>query len=676
MTKRNISWIAIVALLICAAVPMLVFAQFTPEVFTIDQNVVDGTVNVTRATMNGDGWVVIHADDGGAPGPVLGYAPVADGVNANIKVDIDSDAATDTLYAMLHVDAGEAGTYEFPGADEPLTENGEVVMTPFAVTGKIQTVVGVAQEAGGFDTLLAAIDAAGLTKSLMAEDGAFTVFAPTDDAFAALPEGTVDSLLADTETLNQVLTYHVLPQVVMADDISDGMEAATMQGDVVTFTVSSDVVMINDAAITAADITADNGVIHVIDAVILPSAVAEALGASGAEEAAAASEEEETPEPVQSITVERQETDGSSVTVGSVEAAQDSWVAVRTNDAFQPGDVLGYAAVPAGVSENVMVDLAEPLTESGMYFVSLHADDGEAGAFEYPDADPVVMYMQSPVEEPVQLVVGEMTAAEEAEATPEPTEEAAAAPECMDIVDTAINADGFGTLVTAVQAAGLVDTLKSEGPFTVFAPADEAFAALPDGTLDALLEDPEGALKEVLLYHVIPDKLMAEDIAKMGSSVTAQGQSVTFTVGGNNIMVNDANVVAADIEACNGVIHVIDKVIIPAASEDAMAEAETTEAEMTPEATEEAVEEAAEATPEPTEEAMEEAVEATPEPTEEAMAEETMADAAAGTVPGTVPGTLPETGASLPTAATTIPTLVLVGIALTGAAYVTRRREE
>ncbi|MCB0045905.1 MAG: fasciclin domain-containing protein [Caldilineaceae bacterium] len=286
------------------------------------------------------------------------------------------------------------------------------------------------------------------------------------------------------------------------------------------------------------------------------------------------------------------------------------------------------------------------------------------------------MYMQSPVEEPVQLVVGEMTAAEEAEATPEPTEEAAAAPECMDIVDTAINADGFGTLVTAVQAAGLVDTLKSEGPFTVFAPADEAFAALPDGTLDALLEDPEGALKEVLLYHVIPDKLMAEDIAKMGSSVTAQGQSVTFTVGGNNIMVNDANVVAADIEACNGVIHVIDKVIIPAASEDAMAEAETTEAEMTPEATEEAVEEAAEATPEPTEEAMEEAVEATPEPTEEAMAEETMADAAAGTVPGTVPGTLPETGASLPTAATTIPTLVLVGIALTGAAYVTRRREE
>ncbi len=211
----------------------------------------------------------------------------------------------------------------------------------------------------------------------------------------------------------------------------------------------------------------------------------------------------------------------------------------------------------------------------------------------------------------------EATEEAEAEMTPEPTMEAAEEAACMDIVDTAV-AGGFGTLVEAVQAAGLVETLQGEGPFTVFAPTDDAFAALPEGTLEGLLADPEGALKQVLLYHVVADKLMADDIAKIGSSVTAQGQSVTFTMDGESVMVNDANVTAADIEACNGVIHVIDKIIVPA-----LAPTEEAEAEMTPEPTEEAMEEAeAEMTPEPTEEATEEAeAEMTPEPTEEAMEE-------------------------------------------------------
>ena len=130
-----------------------------------------------------------------------------------------------------------------------------------------------------------------------------------------------------------------------------------------------------------------------------------------------------------------------------------------------------------------------------------------------------------------------------------------------DIVDTAVEAGSFTTLVAAVQAAGLVDTLKGEGPFTVFAPTDEAFAALPEGTVEGLLADPE-ALAAILTYHVVPGKVMSGDLTNNMMAPTANGQDVTIMTEGG-VMVNDANVVAADVEASNGVIHVIDKVILP-----------------------------------------------------------------------------------------------------------------
>ncbi len=130
-----------------------------------------------------------------------------------------------------------------------------------------------------------------------------------------------------------------------------------------------------------------------------------------------------------------------------------------------------------------------------------------------------------------------------------------------DIVDTAVEAGSFTTLVAAVQAAGLVETLKSEGPFTVFAPTDDAFAALPEGTVEALLADPE-ALAAILTYHVVPGKVMSTDLTNNMMAATANGADVTIMTEGG-VMVNDATVVAADIEASNGVIHVIDKVILP-----------------------------------------------------------------------------------------------------------------
>lgn len=137
-----------------------------------------------------------------------------------------------------------------------------------------------------------------------------------------------------------------------------------------------------------------------------------------------------------------------------------------------------------------------------------------------------------------------------------------------DIVDTAVAAGNFNTLVAAVQAAGLVDTLKGEGPFTVFAPTDEAFAALPAGTIDALLADPSGDLTQILLYHVVPGKVMAADVSDGLEATTAQGATVKFTVADGAVKINDATIIATDIETTNGVIHVIDAVLLPPAAEE------------------------------------------------------------------------------------------------------------
>lgn len=133
--------------------------------------------------------------------------------------------------------------------------------------------------------------------------------------------------------------------------------------------------------------------------------------------------------------------------------------------------------------------------------------------------------------------------------------------QAADIVDTANSAGSFGTLVTAVQAADLVDTLKGPGPFTVFAPTDEAFAKIPKDQLDALLKDKD-ALTKVLTYHVVPGKVLAKDV-KAGDVITVQGSPLTISTKDGKVMVDEAQVTQTDIVADNGVIHVIDAVIMP-----------------------------------------------------------------------------------------------------------------
>jgi transforming growth factor-beta-induced protein len=135
----------------------------------------------------------------------------------------------------------------------------------------------------------------------------------------------------------------------------------------------------------------------------------------------------------------------------------------------------------------------------------------------------------------------------------------------MNIVATAEAAGEFTTLLAAVEAAGLVETLEGEGPYTAFAPTDDAFAALPEGTVEGLLEDPE-ALSDILLYHVVPGEVTSDQVVTLESATTAQGSDVSIRVEGDSVLVNDAQVIMTDIQASNGVIHVIDAVLLPPAA--------------------------------------------------------------------------------------------------------------
>jgi transforming growth factor-beta-induced protein len=269
-------------------------------------------------------------------------------------------------------------------------------------------IVDTAVKAGSFKTLVAAVKAAGLVETLKGK-GPFTVFAPTDEAFAKLPAGTVETLLKpeNKDKLVAILTYHVVAGKFMAADVVKLTKAKTVQGSEVKITVADGKVMVGDANLVKTDIACGNGVIHVIDTVLLPK--------------------------------------------------------------------------------------------------------------EGP----------------------------------------------MDIVDTAVKAGSFKTLVAAVKAAGLVETLKGKGPFTVFAPTDEAFAKLPAGTVETLLKpENKDKLAAILTYHVVAGNVKAADVVKLKSAETVLGQTVAIDAK-DGVKINNAKVVKADIDCGNGVIHVIDTVLLP-----------------------------------------------------------------------------------------------------------------
>jgi uncharacterized surface protein with fasciclin (FAS1) repeats len=266
-------------------------------------------------------------------------------------------------------------------------------------------IVQTAQDAGAFGTLLTALDVAGLTSALQGV-GPFTVFAPTDAAFAEIDPEVLNDLLSDNELLTAVLTYHVVPGLFAAADVINLSGAPTLNGKEVSLSFDGSNVMVDDATVIDADVEASNGIIHVIDKVLLPEPIA-------------------------------------------------------------------------------------------------------------------------------------------------------------DIVQIARGAEIFNTLLAAVEAAGLTDVLKGDGPFTVFAPTDDAFAQIDSDALNALLADTD-ALTAVLLYHVVPGQFAAADVLASASLATANGADAAISLDGEgNPRIDDAIIIGIDIGASNGIVHVIDRVIFP-----------------------------------------------------------------------------------------------------------------
>ena len=394
------------------------------------------------------------------------------------------------------------------------------------------TIVGTALEAGSFSTLLTAVEAAGLTSTLQG-DGPFTVFAPTDAAFNALPDGTLDALLADTDALQSVLLYHVVAGSYSASELEELSSIETLQGQPIVISQGS--VILNGNMVQEGDIQADNGIIHVIDRVLLPPEL-DIVGTASANSA-------------------------FSTLVTAVQAA--GLVEALQGDGpftvFAPTDE-AFAALPSGTLDALLADpteLARVLTyhvvEGRVFARDLDGVVSSSTLSGYPVLFDLSMGAKinssNIIDTDLLTTNGVVHVIDKVLLPPE-----------GDIVDIAVAA-GFNTLATALTAANLVDALKAEGPFTVFAPTDEAFAALPEGTLDALLADTN-ALTEILLYHVVEGNVFSGDLSDGAAAPTLQKQNVTFDLS-SGVKVEGASVTSADIIATNGVIHVIDAVLLP-----------------------------------------------------------------------------------------------------------------
>jgi len=394
------------------------------------------------------------------------------------------------------------------------------------------TIVDVAIASGKFKTLVAAIQAAGLVDALKG-NGPFTVFAPTDDAFAKLPKGTLENLLKpeNKAMLASILLYHVVPGQLMAADVVNLKQATTLDGPAINIKVSGSTVMVNNANVVATDISASNGVIHVIDTVLLPPEMM-APNKNIVDTAVANGSFKTLVSAIQAAgLVDTLKGKGPFTVFAPTDAAFNALPAGTLTSLLKPEnkqkltDILTYHVVSGNLSP---VDLytnqqAQTVESENIKFTVKN------GSFYVNDAQVVLAAI--PTTNGIIYVINQVLL---------PQKITANAP-AMDIVDTA-GADGrFKTLVAAIQAAGLTDTLKGPGPFTVFAPTDEAFAKLSAGTLASLMMPAnQQKLTDILTYHVIAGKLMAADVVKLSSAKTVEGKSVTITVSNGKVYVNNA----------------------------------------------------------------------------------------------------------------------------------------
>ena len=415
------------------------------------------------------------------------------------------------------------------------------------------TVVDIVVNSPVHNLLEAAVIEADLAGALSGE-GPFTVFAPTDDAFLALAgalDATAEDLLALPE-LADILLYHVVGATALSSDLADGQTIATLNGAEVTVTINDQGIFINDAQVTVADIVADNGVVHVIDAVLIPP----------------------TPEPQPATVVEIVVNSDvhnlleaaviEADLAGALSGEGPFTVFAPTDDAF-----LALAGALDATAEDLLAlpELADILLYHVVGATALSSDlaDGQTIATLNGAEVTVTINDQGIFINDAQVTVADIVAdngvvhvIDAVLIPPVPTNT---------VVDVIVNSDVHNLLEAAVIEADLAGALSGEGPFTVFAPTDDAFLALA-GALGATAEDllalPE--LADILLYHVVGGTALSSDLADGQTIATLNGAEITVSIEcDGSIFINDAQVVLADIVADNGVVHVIDAVLTPPA---------------------------------------------------------------------------------------------------------------
>ena len=441
------------------------------------------------------------------------------------------------------------GTYDYDCSIGSHAANGMVATITVNPAQVSNTVVDVIVNSDDHTLLEAAVGAAGLVDALSGE-GPFTVFAPTDEAIVALTEAleiTAEQLLA-LPNLGDILSYHVVGASAYAADLSDGQMIETLVGENVTVSITADGVFINDAQVTVADIAADNGVVHVIDAVLLPPApptntvvdiivnsedhtlLEAAVGAAGLVDALSAEGPFTVFAPTDEAIVALTET---------LEITAEQLLALPNLGDILQYHVVGASAYAADLSDGQMIEtlVGENVT------VTINADgvfinDAQVTVADIAADNGVVHVIDAVLLPP--------------------------APQTNTVVDIIVNSEDHTLLEAAVGAAGLVDALSAEGPFTVFAPTDEAFTALAEAfevTVEELLAYP--LLGAVLQYHVVGAEAYSADLSDGQMIETLLGEDVTVSITADGVFINQAQVIVADIAADNGVVHVIDAVLVP-----------------------------------------------------------------------------------------------------------------
>jgi uncharacterized surface protein with fasciclin (FAS1) repeats len=426
------------------------------------------------------------------------------------------------------------------GACGELTENNETdngILTVTCINDPVEnTVWNIIENSEDHNTLEDAILAAGLD-GVLNDVGTYTVFAPTDAAFDALPDGLLADLLADPEGfLSTILLYHVLGDVVMAAELEDGLFATSLAGQGLSFTVQDGSFFVNDAQITVVDLEADNGVVHVIDAVLVPEDFC-----------------------TQFVFITSTLLPEAPVAEGGVCETVESPFAVWA------GDLYITTGFVAGIEYNFSVCEGEGVGAWDPEIVILNEVDQVIAT-----AVGCEITFTVPEDGTYKIGINEVgacgTASENTEVDNGIPTLTCIAPATNTVVDIIVNSPDHTVLASLVVLADLVEALSAEGPFTVFAPTDEAFAAVDQATLDALTADPSGLLTQVLTYHVVEGAVFSTDlsdgmmVATLNGELLNIGVGATVTVGNAN---GTATVTVPDLEADNGVVHVINAVLIP-----------------------------------------------------------------------------------------------------------------